>query len=718
MSPFHVLVLILVAVAAALPAPALAGTFHVYGLGLNSAGCPNGWQGQTFSPDRFRQRDLCSRWEIQSVRDGTPLRYGDFAGASMFTGEGAHFTGFSIRAFGAARNGVTWNMAMCKSAYMDCAQHWPRSGEFSDYETALGSAQSGGGPIRSRHLFAGVTCLASTCADSSEAGRAVQITHTESHAIVEDYTPPDAPSLTGVATGWNSGQQRLSYTASDPSSGIESVTLTIDGSLHRTNVHSCTRLPAGGYQQPIPCVTSTGGEFALNEPGQLADGRHALTVTARDAGGETGSATQDFWVDNHAPAHPVGLAVAGGEDWRATNDFSLSWERPDQGNGSPIAAAYYKIGSPPATPTDGARVAPDGTIAGLRVPGDGDWPVYVWLEDEAGNANPGHVATAQLRLDTTAPSLAFANERDTHNPAEVRVATADAHSGVAAGEISIRRRGIAEWLVLETRREGTDLVAAVPDDRLERGTYELRASARDGVGNAHTTGLRADGREMVLDLPLRGATAVTAGLSPRARGARGTRPGIRVRYRRSVWLRGALRSGATRLPDTRLAVYTRPLAGGDWLPLGEVVTDGSGRYATRLPKTSSRQVMVRFPGSRLLRPAEDVARLRVRGWAALRLRPSRLRRGGTIAFRGRVGTFDAPLPNGGKLIQIQYLDGRRWRPAVKLGRTDPRGRFAIRYRFRRISRPTRIWFRILVPAEGGWPYATGWSRTRIAYVRP
>lgn len=718
MSPTHIVFTLLVALAAATPAPALAGTFHVYGLGLNSAGCPNGWQAQTFSPDRFRQGDFCSRWEIQSVRDGTPLRYGDVAGASMFTGEGARFTGFSIRSFGTARNGVTWNMAMCKTPFMDCVQHWPLSGEIGDHETALGSAQSGGGPIYARHLFAGVTCMSSTCADSVEAGRAVQITHTESHAIVEDYTPPGPPSLSGVATGWNSGQRRLSYSASDPSSGIESVTLTIDGNLHRTNAHSCTRLPAGGYQQPIPCVTSTGGEFALNEPGQLADGRHTLTVTARDAGGEAGSAAQDFWVDNHAPAHPVGLAVAGGEGWRTANDFTLTWENPQHGAGSPIAAAYYKIGSPPTTPTDGTRVAPDGTIEGLRVPGNGDWPVYVWLEDEAGNAHPANSAAVHLRLDNAAPALAFANARDAHNPAEVRVATADPHSGVAGGQIAIRRRGIADWHVLETRRDGTDLVAAVPDDRLERGTYELQATASDVVGNAATTGLRADGREMVLDLPLRGDTSLSAGLSRRARGARGARTAIRVGYRRTVWLRGVLRSGGTPLPDTRLGVYARPLAGGEWLPLTEVVTDGGGRYAVKLPKMSSREVRVLFAGTRLLRPADDVARLRVRGWAKLRLRPNRLRRGGTIAFRGRVGRFDAPLPPGGKLIQIQYLDGRRWRPAVKLGRTDARGRFAIRYRFRRISRPTRIWFRILVPAEGGWPYATGWSRTRIARVRP
>ena len=29
--------------------PAAAGTFHVYGLGMNGAGCPNGWQAQSLA---------------------------------------------------------------------------------------------------------------------------------------------------------------------------------------------------------------------------------------------------------------------------------------------------------------------------------------------------------------------------------------------------------------------------------------------------------------------------------------------------------------------------------------------------------------------------------------------------------------------------------------------------------------------------------------------
>jgi hypothetical protein len=223
---------------------------------------------------------------------------------------------------------------------------------------------------------------------------------------------------------------------------------------------------------------------------------------------------------------------------------------------------------------------------------------------------------------------------------------------------------------------------------------------------------------MVVDLPLRTDTSLGASLSRRAGGAGGGRRTIRIGYRKRAWLRGVLRSGGALMPDTRLTIETRRLNRSSWRPLTEVVTDGNGRYAARLGRGVSREVRVRFAGNRSLQPAAETARLLVRGWASLRLEPRTLRRGGTITFRGRVGLFRARTPAAGKLIQIQYLDGRRWRPAVKLGHTRRSGRFAIRYRFRRISRPTRIYFRILVPAEGGWPYATGASAVRTAYVRP
>jgi hypothetical protein len=697
--------------------PAAAGTFHVYGLGMNGAGCPNGWQAQSSPPSRFRQHNYCSTWDIKSVRDGTALKRGQSAGTSMYTAAGARFTGFSIRSRGTARNGTSWNAFMCQTPFRDCAGYFSRSGTWSESESALGTLL-GGSPFYAQHLWAGVTCNQDKCPDSTSAGRAVNVTHLQSHAVVEDYTAPGKPSVGGISSGWNSGEKQLTYYATDAGSGVATVQLTVDGSLNRTVNHSCSRLPTGGYTQPVPCATAAGGEFSVNEPGQLADGHHSVSVTSRDAGGATAWTTRDLWVDNNAPGHPIGLSVTGGDGWRRTNDFSVTWENPEQGNGSEIVAAYYKIGSAPDTPKDGFRLNSPAARADLEAPRDGTWPVYVWLEDAAGNALPSTASVVHLRLDSTPPALAFANERAVQNPAEVRVRTADAHSGVASGQIEIRRRGVPEWRELETRREGTDLVTTIPDDQLERGTYELRAFASDAVGNTAVTTRRADGQAMVVGLPLRSDTTLGASLSRRAGGARGGRRAIRIRYRRHAWLRGVLRSGGALLADTRVFIETRRLRRGKWSPLTEVVTDGNGRYSVRLPRGVSREVRVRFAGNRSLQPASDVVRLLVRGSATLRLSPRSLSRGGTITFLGHVGLFRAHLPEAGKLIQIQYLDGHKWRPAVKLGHTSRRGRFAIRYRFRRISRPTKIYFRILVPAEGGWPYATGASRVRTAFVRP
>ena len=302
---------VLIAVLGFAARPAAAGTFHVYGLGLNSAGCPNGWVGQSSLPSKFRFSDRCSSYEIESTRDGASIPNGHFAAAHMFTAQGARFSGFSIRVRGNARHGMQWKMAMCERPYTGCVGHIPAQWAIPDTEYALGTLSPNGQPVYATHLYAGVDCAASSCADpASDGTRAAQIEHRETHAVVDDYTPPQAPGLDGVSSGWNSGAKQLSYSASDAGSGVESVTLTVDGSLHRTNTHSCKRLPSGGYHHPVPCALSTTGTFGVNQPGQLADGPHTLSVTARDAGGAEATASQEFLVDNNAPGHPLNLSVS------------------------------------------------------------------------------------------------------------------------------------------------------------------------------------------------------------------------------------------------------------------------------------------------------------------------------------------------------------------------------------------------------------------------
>ncbi|HEX8959187.1 MAG TPA: hypothetical protein VF770_05145, partial [Solirubrobacterales bacterium] len=102
----------------------------------------------------------------------------------------------------------------------------------------------------------------------------------------------------------------------------------------------------------------------------------------------------------------------------------------------------------------------------------------------------------------------------------------------------------------------------------------------------------------------------------------------------------------------------------------------------------------------------------------LQVRPRTLRTGGLVRLSGRVCARRALLPRRGKLVAIQYFESaaRRWRP-VLLIRTDRRGSFHARYRFRYVSGRARIRLRAAALAEERWPYATGASRPLTVRVR-
>jgi hypothetical protein len=233
---------------------------------------------------------------------------------------------------------------------------------------------------------------------------------------------------------------------------------------------------------------------------------------------------------------------------------------------------------------------------------------------------------------------------------------------------------------------------------------------------------------MVLDSPLRIDTRLSAGFLKRSvRRVRGKRKRARPRlsralivgYGRTARLRGRLlTSEGVPLSDAPISVRARIATRRGNRLLGQTTTNRDGRFSFRVRSGPSRYLRVSFGGTRILRPALATARLRVRALATLRLSPRRLRVGQVLTFRGTVKGNRTLFPGRGKLVQVQFRDGRSWRPAVKLGRTNRAGRYRIRYRFRRITRPTRILFRILVPAEGAWPYETGWSRRRFVDVYP
>ncbi|HEX2096530.1 MAG TPA: hypothetical protein VHF50_04095 [Solirubrobacterales bacterium] len=560
---------------------------------------------------------------------------------------------------------------------------------------------------------------------------------------IEDNHTPGA-SLGGdlLAGGWRRGVQSVDFAAGDTGAGARFGETTIDGARVNLTEYPCAKALIGSEWRATamrPCQPGVSGRAPVNTA-SLSDGAHAVRHCATDFAGNVGcTATRTVRVDNNAPAHPRGLTVVGGDGWHRVNDFDLAWTNPDQGAGSPIAAALWRIAGPGGYDSGVKTAIRPGatTISDRSVPAPGTYSIEVWLRDEAGNDWRPTAVSVPLRFDNVPPGVAFEVVPDAGPglPAVVGADVTDALSGPVAGKIFYRRLEHERWVDLPTElvTDGAAgearLIARLPGD-LEPGIYVFRADARDGAGNTASTTRRADGTEMSLRKQRTPPTAVATSRPAAPKQKTRLFANLRWRSRRAESLSVPFGSGAVvagrlvtadgaGLAGRRLRVVARPSRGAVAKRRVYVVETGP-RGGLRLPLAAgtSRRITVAFGGDAQLAGSRRAGLvLRVRGGLSLAASPRRLRTGEVLRLWGRVRARGAPIPRRGKLIAIQYFEqaAKRWRP-VLLVRTDHVGRFRARYRFRYVSGAARIRLRAVALAEERWPYAPGASRPLVVRV--
>ena len=116
-----------------------------------------------------------------------------------------------------------------------------------------------------------------------------------------------------------------------------------------------------------------------------------------------------------------------------------------------------------------------------------------------------------LRFDPEPPQLAF-EPLQAADPTLISVAVTDQTSGLAGGQIELSREGSGSWQTLATLQQGSRLAARVDDAALPAGRYLVRATARDQASNQNSTDRFQDGTPVVVNLPLRGLSAMRAGV--------------------------------------------------------------------------------------------------------------------------------------------------------------------------------------------------------------
>ena len=572
-------------------------------------------------------------------------------------------------------------------------------------------------------LYSEVHCVRGPCPLGTSRRPAARGSMTFIRVTLADGTAPTLANVGGDlwTARWIGGTRQVTFDAAD-NTGIKEVRVSIDGAVRSSARRDCD--PTLKI-----CPDWPGAGMTVATTSGISDGKHTLSLEAVDRADNVASPTREVFIDNTPPAPPQDLAVVNGDGWKATPQFDVRWRNPPQ-EFAPIAGVHYTLCPTPPLATECVTGSKDGnaigSLDGLQPPQPGDWLLTAWLRDEAGNARPETAAPpVHLRFDPTPPQVAI-RPTDPQDPSRVYVDAGDDVSGIARGEIEMRREGTRTWRPLEATAVPGGFAALVNDERLRDGVYELRAHAWDAAGNERSTTQLVTGQPARLTLPLRVKTLLRVGKALKlGRGAKGRDHGHRrtiyvsrplLQHGRRVRLRGRLTApGGNPLASVPIEVAARPdLPGAAFTPVATLTTSRTGRFNYLVPAGPSRILRFHYAGAPLIRPQTREVEVRVR--AASGMRPSRraVVNGETVLFLGRLR--GGAIPPGGKLVELQYYERGKWR-TFRTTRAAVDGLWRIAYRFDGTRGVRRYRFRVRIPIEFGYPFSTGSSRSVRVTVR-
>jgi hypothetical protein len=505
--------------------------------------------------------------------------------------------------------------------------------------------------------------------------------------------------------GWVAGNVsaivRIEHPAgAQPASGIRGYAISVD---------------RGGGD--LPCATPTRCSLAetdLREGiegdtislGILPEGANRVRAVAVSGSGvpsgEVGSAI--VRVDATRPTVTLAGAPKGWADGPVRLTATAADAMSGMGAGGPNGA-FTAIALEGGVP----KVAEGATVTAL-VSGDGAHTAAFYARDAAGNVGASLAPVAAVRIDESAPAVAFVNRQDPAEPERIEATVADPLSGPdpARGSIAVRRAGSRQGFEkLPTTVSAGRLVARWDSDSFPAGSYEFKATGYDGAGNGGASDRRGNGTRMVLANPLKLPTAIEAKL-----GSAATRP---ISSSSSVRFGGRLTLAPT---STRGGLPVRVIETFDpgarpAQRTSTVETAADGTFVAHLSPGPSRRVEVVYDGNPLLgRSGSGELRLRVRAGVHMHASTAWARVGGApVVFRGRLDSSGAAIPAHGRPVELQFrFAGRGW-SEFRTVQTDAHGRFHYPYAFSDDdSRGVRFQFRAFAPAEDGWPYEPAGSK--------
>ena len=197
------------------------------------------------------------------------------------------------------------------------------------------------------------------------------------------------------------------------------------------------------------------------------------------------TATQiDTSIDRDAPPKPVNLLANGASPspWQNTDQFNVTWQNPVDKSG--IAAAFFKLGSPPLSNFDIIGSVNNQTSLNLKIAQENGQMLYVWLQDSSSNINFNNADSVWLRYDKTLPIGATARSQNTSSSLLIQVSWDNtASDGVGSGISGAYNVRVQEnngpWTAWLTNFQG---VSSIFPGR-HNSVYGFEAAAIDNAGN-------------------------------------------------------------------------------------------------------------------------------------------------------------------------------------------------------------------------------------------
>lgn len=188
----------------------------------------------------------------------------------------------------------------------------------------------------------------------------------------------------------------ITWVATPTTSGLEEVRLWY-------------RFNQGDWISTTLTDTAGSGHFIFDAEDYGGEGRYDLATRATSQAGKNepmpeGSGDATVYYD-HTITPPWGFQVqpAG---WTNVNAFTATWViSPTEVSG--IAGARYKLGeTAPLSATDGITATDVvTTMGGITVTTDGEYPLWIWLYDRAGNVSHTTAVSGLLQYDGTPPTV-------------------------------------------------------------------------------------------------------------------------------------------------------------------------------------------------------------------------------------------------------------------------------------------------------------------------